>query len=234
MKRYISELRAIDPQFSLPNEGKSGGGGRKKAKKNRAPKPTKIQATMKTGEPLRKEFKRAADFAFVSNRFRMENQRALLYAYYKQATEGPCTRPAPSVFAGRRKYAGWRAWGNLFDMEKEEAMRLYIDQVKKIAPEFATESANELLQQEAVLEDDDVDEEEKVKMIAEVKNSTLEKRVKAAQAAGGFVYLITGASGFLGKHLMDKLVERNPNSIMICVTRAGSNFKLARQAVKSG
>ena len=235
MKRYVSELRAIDPQFALPSDKKGGGAKSAGKKKRRAPKPGTGTMTPKSGEPLRKEFKRAADFAFVSKRFRMENQRVLLYAYYKQATVGPCNQAAPSVFSGRRKYAGWRAWGNLFDMDKETAMRLYVDQVKKIAPEFANSSANALLEQEGEEDlDEHVDEEKKIKMIAEVDDATLEKRIKAAQAAGGFVYLITGASGFIGKHLMDLLVERNENSVMVCITRPGSNFKLARQAVKSG
>ncbi|XP_025084555.1 acyl-CoA-binding domain-containing protein 5-like isoform X1 [Pomacea canaliculata] len=54
------------------------------------------------------------------------------YAYYKQATEGPCTAPRPNMFSvvNRRK---WDAWSELGEMPKEQAMLLYVDELKNVS-----------------------------------------------------------------------------------------------------
>jgi acyl-CoA-binding protein len=53
------------------------------------------------------------------------------YAYYKQATEGPCTIARPGFWdvVGRAKYDSWNALG---DMTKEEAMTKYVEGLKKV------------------------------------------------------------------------------------------------------
>ncbi|KAK7481057.1 hypothetical protein BaRGS_00027693 [Batillaria attramentaria] len=53
------------------------------------------------------------------------------YAYYKQATEGPCTAPKPGIWnlVNRKK---WEAWAELGEMPKEQAMLLYVDELKNI------------------------------------------------------------------------------------------------------
>ncbi|XP_049955011.1 acyl-CoA-binding domain-containing protein 5 isoform X1 [Schistocerca serialis cubense] len=53
------------------------------------------------------------------------------YAYYKQATEGPCTAPRPSFWEVVKKMK-WEAWSKLGDMSKEEAMNNYVEELKKI------------------------------------------------------------------------------------------------------
>ncbi|KAF0288726.1 Acyl-CoA-binding domain-containing protein 5A [Amphibalanus amphitrite] len=53
-----------------------------------------------------------------------------LYGFFKQATEGPCTQPAPSFWdvVGKAK---WAAWKNLGDLPSEQAMTSYVDEIKQ-------------------------------------------------------------------------------------------------------
>ncbi|ELT91062.1 hypothetical protein CAPTEDRAFT_125310 [Capitella teleta] len=53
------------------------------------------------------------------------------YAYYKQATEGPCNIPRPSFWEVIAK-AKWDAWNGLSDMPPHEAMANYVEELKKI------------------------------------------------------------------------------------------------------
>lgn len=53
------------------------------------------------------------------------------YAYYKQATEGPCKAPRPSFWEVVKKMK-WEAWSKLGNMSKEEAMNNYVEELKKI------------------------------------------------------------------------------------------------------
>ncbi|XP_043258402.1 acyl-CoA-binding domain-containing protein 5 [Colletes gigas] len=53
------------------------------------------------------------------------------YAYYKQATEGPCQQPKPAFWEVVKK-AKWDAWTRLGNMSKTEAMNNYVEELKKI------------------------------------------------------------------------------------------------------
>ena len=53
------------------------------------------------------------------------------YGYYKQATLGPCNQPKPSFWDVIGK-AKWSAWKDCGRMEKDEAKKLYIDEIKKV------------------------------------------------------------------------------------------------------
>lgn len=53
------------------------------------------------------------------------------YAYYKQATEGPCPHPKPAFWEVVRK-AKWDAWMRLGNMSATEAMNNYVEELKKI------------------------------------------------------------------------------------------------------
>ena len=53
----------------------------------------------------------------------------LLYAYYKQATQGNNTTPKPTFF-NFKETAKWNAWKKKEDVEKVDAMKLYSDLVK--------------------------------------------------------------------------------------------------------
>ena len=53
------------------------------------------------------------------------------YALFKQSTEGKCTQPKPAFWAVVNK-AKWDAWKALGNMPKEEAMRLYVEELKQV------------------------------------------------------------------------------------------------------
>ncbi|XP_063237531.1 acyl-CoA-binding domain-containing protein 4 isoform X2 [Bacillus rossius redtenbacheri] len=53
------------------------------------------------------------------------------YAYYKQATEGPCVAPRPGFWEVIKKVK-WEAWNRLGNMSREEAMNNYVEELKKI------------------------------------------------------------------------------------------------------
>eukprot|EP00105_Crassostrea_gigas_P014842 XP_011431652.1 PREDICTED: acyl-CoA-binding domain-containing protein 5 isoform X3 [Crassostrea gigas] len=57
------------------------------------------------------------------------------YSYFKQATEGKCTRPKPWAWdiVNKKK---WDAWTNLGDMPQEEAMVKYVEELKKTIKHF--------------------------------------------------------------------------------------------------
>ncbi|XP_076437053.1 acyl-CoA-binding domain-containing protein 5-like [Babylonia areolata] len=64
--------------------------------------------------------------------FQPSNEMMLkFYAYYKQATEGPCTSPKPGIWnmVNRKK---WEAWSELGPMDKEVAMLRYVEELKHI------------------------------------------------------------------------------------------------------
>ncbi|KAK3736018.1 hypothetical protein RRG08_009087 [Elysia crispata] len=68
------------------------------------------------------------------------------YSYFKQATEGPCRSPKPGFWdvVNRKK---WDAWAKLGSMEAEEAMLLYVDELKKIVETMPqTDDVSEFLQ----------------------------------------------------------------------------------------
>lgn len=56
-----------------------------------------------------------------------------LYAFYKIATEGPCSTPQPSAIKMTAK-AKWQAWKKLGAMPPEEAMQKYIAIVTELFP----------------------------------------------------------------------------------------------------
>ncbi|GLH00113.1 Acyl-CoA-binding domain-containing protein 4 [Gryllus bimaculatus] len=55
------------------------------------------------------------------------------YAYFKQATEGPCKAPRPAFWEVVKKMK-WDAWSRLGNMPREEAMDNYVEELKKASP----------------------------------------------------------------------------------------------------
>jgi acyl-CoA-binding protein len=53
------------------------------------------------------------------------------YAYFKQATEGPCVSPRPAFWEVVKKMK-WEAWNRLGNMSREEAMNNYVEELKKV------------------------------------------------------------------------------------------------------
>ncbi|XP_046404575.1 acyl-CoA-binding domain-containing protein 5 [Ischnura elegans] len=68
------------------------------------------------------------------------------YAYYKQATEGPCKGARPAFWEMVKK-AKWDAWNRLGNMPREEAMDNYVEELKKIVETMSyTENVAQFLE----------------------------------------------------------------------------------------
>jgi len=63
------------------------------------------------------------------------------YGLYKQSTVGPCNTSKPGIFSiqGRAK---WNAWNDLNGMPQKEAMKLYVEKLREIEPEWDKEDEN--------------------------------------------------------------------------------------------
>jgi len=266
-KRYVSELRRIDPSWkggesdiskdvakqaeidaelapqsvaATAASASSGGLSSLFNRKSTTTKPPPISGFRQVPPTDNKTFEKASQYAQKSGIFRDDTNRTFLYAYYKQATVGPCDQPAP-FFASRIKYARWRAWCDLSDMSKDEAKAHYVARVKKVAgaaftsdqppaPAEIVVTAHTLRAQanEATLAVASSMIRTSAKPLGPISDSAddIAKACAAAHAAGGIVYLITGATGFIGKHLMERLLNRNVNSIIFTITRGSSIKKL--------
>ena len=80
---------------------------------------------------LEQKFQEAADKARQIQGVSTENKKKL-YAYFKQATDGPIgDRKRPGIFdqVGRAKYDSWAELGEL---SKEDAMKQYIELVESL------------------------------------------------------------------------------------------------------
>lgn len=54
------------------------------------------------------------------------------YAYFKQASEGPCKGPRPSFWEVVKKVK-YDAWAKLGNMTAEEAMKNYVDELRQVS-----------------------------------------------------------------------------------------------------
>ncbi len=166
---------------------------------------------------------------------------------------GPCNVASPSVFAVEGR-ARWKAWATLGAMTKEEASQKYIDAVSKQAPKWRT-TVPSLTPSAATSPAHKKSVEAKspalgaavtpalvsVPPLAPVVLSTNLPQAKAETYTPATigevldskeiscVYLITGATGFVGKHLIERLLAR-PNSIILTITRPVSVSKLYEMA----
>lgn len=78
----------------------------------------------------------SASSASPASTVSLSNEEKLrFYALYKQATQGRNNSPVPSFWdqVGRFKHA---AWSKLGDMDKTQAMQMYVEEILKKAPEL--------------------------------------------------------------------------------------------------
>ena len=80
------------------------------------------------------------------------DQKLQFYAYFKQATLGPCDKPQPGLFEMVER-AKWKAWKALGKMSKDEAVTQYVALLDKIAPQWKEELGD--------MEDEDEEERQK-------------------------------------------------------------------------
>lgn len=53
------------------------------------------------------------------------------YALFKQATEGPNRTRKPAFYDLVNRYK-WAAWQQCGEMDRDEAMKLYVEELKKV------------------------------------------------------------------------------------------------------
>lgn len=87
------------------------------------------------GDSLDESFNRAANHIQKIHSQLDQSVLLELYALYKQVTCGQCNQSKPNLFnpQGRAK---WSAWNRLGNLEKHEAMKLYIQKVTSIDPSW--------------------------------------------------------------------------------------------------
>eukprot|EP00742_Colponemidia_sp_Colp-10_P001610 GILJ01001729.1.p1 GENE.GILJ01001729.1~~GILJ01001729.1.p1 ORF type:complete len:300 (+),score=44.76 GILJ01001729.1:26-925(+) len=100
---------------------------------------TKCKPTTKTGDQTQPR-ETSAEFQdackFVSSCQSLTNEQKLeLYAYFKQATVGPCNTDQPSIadFVAREKWNRWKALGN---MDSDKAELSYHTKLREFVPSW--------------------------------------------------------------------------------------------------
>ncbi|KAG8555511.1 hypothetical protein GDO81_017730 [Engystomops pustulosus] len=93
-------------------------------------------------EQLRYHFEQAAQHAQQLAHVASTQQLLYLYARYKQVKVGKCTTSKPGFFdfEGRQK---WEAWKSLGDYSSHQAMRDYIETVRKLDPDWKPKEPEE-------------------------------------------------------------------------------------------
>jgi acyl-CoA-binding protein len=83
-----------------------------------------------SNDKLIAKFNKAIELVKIVETVSNEN-KLYLYAHYKQANNGNNNLPKPSII-NIIDSAKWKAWNEISGMEKEEAMKLYINKVKEL------------------------------------------------------------------------------------------------------
>jgi len=83
-----------------------------------------------SNDKLIAKFNKAIELVKTVETVSNEN-KLYLYAHYKQANNGNNNMPKPSII-NIVDNAKWKAWNEISGMEKEEAMKLYINKVKEL------------------------------------------------------------------------------------------------------
>jgi acyl-CoA-binding protein len=84
-------------------------------------------------------FDEASKYLSANRKIKVSQELKLkFYALFKQATDGPCNRPKPSLidFVERSK---WTAWDELGKMSKDEAIARYVKELDQLAPAWREE-----------------------------------------------------------------------------------------------
>jgi len=82
------------------------------------------------------EFEVAVQFVNAHPSLNLTNEQKLrFYAFFKQATVGPCNTPKPGMLDFVAK-AKWNAWNELGGMKAEDAQLAYVHELDKVEPEW--------------------------------------------------------------------------------------------------
>ncbi|KAH8288111.1 hypothetical protein KR054_001006 [Drosophila jambulina] len=88
-------------------------------------------------DPEEELFHRAADHVTRQTTVLSSADLLAFYAYYKQAHEGPCETPCPSLLQPKAR-SKWQAWHNLGIMTPTAARQAYIQKLQMLQPEWLT------------------------------------------------------------------------------------------------
>lgn len=83
-----------------------------------------------SNDDLEKKFKKYSELVKKYESVSDED-KLFLYSHYKQSTIGNNTNPKPFIL-NRVEMAKWKAWSDLNDLSKEDAMKKYIKKVKEL------------------------------------------------------------------------------------------------------
>ena len=84
-------------------------------------------------------FDEAAAYLSDAHHIKLSSEQKLqFYAYFKQATLGPCDKPQPGLFELVER-AKWKAWKALGRMSKDEAVAQHVKLLHAIAPQWKEE-----------------------------------------------------------------------------------------------
>lgn len=110
--------------------------------------------------------------------------RLLLFALYKQATQGPCNEPKPWSW-NVIETAKWQGWSQLGTMSKAEAMRHYVHQLEQNQPDWWCISGR--FQEKEQQETEGTDATAAVDDKAEIeKQKARQKKIKEATSEGSW------------------------------------------------
>jgi len=86
-------------------------------------------------------FERAADRLTTLAGSLSSDKLLYLYARFKQAKEGSCNIPKPGYFNFQAKQK-WEAWKSLGDMDSQQAMQEYVEEIRQLDPDWVSEDSS--------------------------------------------------------------------------------------------
>ncbi|KAH8238140.1 hypothetical protein KR032_000099 [Drosophila birchii] len=86
-------------------------------------------------DPEEELFHRAADHVTRQTTVLSSADLLAFYAFYKQALEGPCETPSPSLLQPKAR-SKWQAWRNLGKMTTKAARQAYVQKLQMLQPEW--------------------------------------------------------------------------------------------------
>jgi len=87
--------------------------------------------------PIEKQFEQAVLFVSNNSQLDVSNEQKLrFYGLYKQVTIGNCNVSKP-YFWDMVGVSKWDAWNSFKDVKKEDCMKLYIQEVSKVEPNWS-------------------------------------------------------------------------------------------------
>ena len=140
------------------------------------------------------------------------------YAYFKQATSGPCTgkRPGMLDLVARYKYDAWKKLGN---MSKEDAMKGYVNTLAGVSPKWRDWIKENKKEEEASsVTTNPTSASTTAALRPSVARRNPKKSVFAADCLQGQVAVITGGGSGICKAITEYLMRHGCDTVIISRT----------------